>query len=620
MTGGRANARECAVAARCARPRARSTCARMLVVVVVIVVVAARGALGAWIGREAPIAARAPGAAPEAPDADARVSRELPVGPCPLPPLAICEKLNYVVIEEEIRSKDAAQSCAKLRTGRRFVCAFGRSALATLSRATNWGDVAFKREVRVVPLLGNARRASRQPSYDHALASLCDLRMNKLCGDVVEQRVEYASKLAEQKAECEAARVLGDQWEVDKAVCEAKAAEIKNEKAAMEAELRALEESYAKKFGEDAGKKMSKGRKSASCRSREFGDKPDNDDIIIAALREIRAKLLLTKASGGYCNKEAVDSIVNSKTAPARAAALKKLTESGDYFEHCDGVLKHLDFMIDLLDLQRKSKFESQGKLYQPWCDELELSSGSKSSTKSSSKEMKSAAAEAAARRKEMLTLSRAISHKRESYEKKQLEMMQKLREQCTTRLNDAHRLHLQALVKCEQHGPRLRILREDIINVESMVERVVPSLDQVITATAIVGATPEAAAQLASAVSFAELAEINPSKDMKELERMLGVEPLRTLRNMCAQSVMLGAGGGTKRDTPACPDFQLPGPISCAQACAAMEEASIGRVSRRDKPFSLGIIAGIAIGYVLFGKLRVQGGSTDADNKAKKE
>ena len=613
--GKNSRAREGTDRARRAR-RARAWCARTVAIVVLVACLRAGGARGAWLGRGAPSAADAP----EARDAAARVSRELPVGPCPLAPLAICEKLNYVVIEEELRSKDAAQSCAKLRTGRRLACAFGRRALATLSRATNWGDVAFKREVRVVPLLGGARRASRQPSYDHALASLCDLRMNKLCENVVEQRLEYVSKRAEQKAECEAARVLGDQWEAAKAVCEAKAAEIKAEKAAMEAELRELEESYAKKFGDDAGKKKGgKAKKSVTCRSREFGDKPDNDDIIIAALREIRAKLLLTKASGGYCNKEAVDSIVNSKTASSRAKALKKLTESGDYFEHCDSVIKHLDFMIDLLDLQRKSKYESEGKLYQPWCDELELSSGSTSSAKSSSKEMKTAAAEATAHRKEMLTLSRAISHKRASYEKKQLEMMQKLREQCTTRLNDAHRLHLQALVKCEEHGPRLRVLREDIINVESTVERVVPSLDQVITATAIVGATPQSAAQLASAVSFAELAEIGPTKGVEGLERMLGAEPMKTLRNMCTQSVILGAGGGTKRATQACPDFQPPGPISCAQACAAMEEASIGRVSRRDKPFSLGIIAGIAIGYVLFGKLRIQGDAPEAD-KVKKE
>ena len=35
------------------------------------------------------------------------------------------------------------------------------------------------------------------------------------------------------------------------------------------------------------------------------------------------------------------------------------------------------------------------------------------------------------------------------------------------------------------------------------------------------------------------------------------------------------------------------------------MEDAAIGRVARRDKPFALGIISGIAIGYILFAKLR---------------
>ena len=40
-------------------------------------------------------------------------------------------------------------------------------------------------------------------------------------------------------------------------------------------------------------------------------------------------------------------------------------------------------------------------------------------------------------------------------------------------------------------------------------------------------------------------------------------------------------------------------------QVVRGMEDAAIGRVARRDKPFALGIISGIAIGYILFAKLR---------------
>ena len=100
---------------------------------------------------------------------------------------------------------------------------------------------------------------------------------------------------------------------------------------------------------------MSKGKTppSLNCRSKEYGDKPDNDDMIIASLRQTREKLV--QAQGSYCNKEAVDSIVNSKTSTKRVNAMKKVSLPGEYFEHCDGVLKHLDFMIDLLDLQRKA-------------------------------------------------------------------------------------------------------------------------------------------------------------------------------------------------------------------------------------------------------------------------
>jgi hypothetical protein len=35
------------------------------------------------------------------------------------------------------------------------------------------------------------------------------------------------------------------------------------------------------------------------------------------------------------------------------------------------------------------------------------------------------------------------------------------------------------------------------------------------------------------------------------------------------------------------------------------MEAAGIGRVARRDKPFALGVIAGIAVGYILFAKFQ---------------
>ena len=81
---------------------------RSLVVLVLATLamgVAAKGtasARGRWDGT--PSAEEAGGAA-----AFARRVRALPVGPCPLAPLAICEKLNYVAVEEERAANDAAE-------------------------------------------------------------------------------------------------------------------------------------------------------------------------------------------------------------------------------------------------------------------------------------------------------------------------------------------------------------------------------------------------------------------------------------------------------------------------------------------------------------------------------
>lgn len=570
------------------------------------------GARGRWDGT--PSAEEAGGAA-----AFARRVRALPVGPCPLAPLAICEKLNYVAVEEERAAKDAAEACARLPTGRRLLCAATRSAAATLSRAVNWGETAFAREVRIVPLPGK-RGGSRAPSFDHALTALCDLRMNKLCGDVVDQRFEHAAKQAELKHECDIAESLSERWETAKEMCEAKATEIKLEKEAMDRELRELEDDYARKFGGAKAdlktlKKMSKGKTppSLNCRSKEYGDKPDNDDMIIASLRQTREKLVQTRANGGYCNKEAVDSIVNSKTSTKRVNAMKKVSLPGEYFEHCDGVLKHLDFMIDLLDLQRKAKHESQGQQYRPWCEELDLNVNKNNMDKDVD-------ADYVKKRNEMLKHAAEISRKRAKFERQQLALMEKLRAQCTTQLNEAQRLHLQSLIKCEAHGPRLRLLREDIILTEAKVERIVPALDQTISAVAILGATPESATQLASAVNVAELARITPGKSLDDIKRMLGDQPFTKLREVCSASAMLGAGGGKHGESKACPDYLEPGPIACAKSCAAMEDAAIGRVARRDKPFALGIISGIAIGYILFAKLRAHELDIDEALKQKSE
>jgi len=537
--------------------------------------------------------------------------RALPVGPCPLAPLAICERLNYVVIEEEVRARDAAEACARLPTGRRLLCAFKSNALLAMSRAVNWGDAAFPREARVVPLFGKAHRASRAASYDHALASLCDLRMNKMCGRVVEQRFEHAAKQSEMTNECKIAEALAEQWELQRELCDAKALHIQTEKEAMDKELFELEEEYAKKFGKKTSRdkdlnKMAKSGKappSLNCRKKEFGDKPSNDDLIIESLRETRLKLIKTRADGGYCNKDAVDKIVNSKTESNRVKAMKNIALPGEYFEECEAVLKHLDFMINLLDLQRKAQFESQGKQYRPWCDELDdfgVTSFSKDGKTSKAED-----AEYSKRRKAMMTHAAEISRKRAKYEQKQLEMMQNLKEQCTNELNAAQRTYVQALEKCEAHGPRLRLLREDIITTETKVEKLVPALDQAISAVAIMGATPEAAEQLATAVTLAELAGVTPDRSVEDLMRKFGKKPLETLRQVCAESTIMGAAGGKKGSTTSCPEFEPPGPLTCAQSCAAMEAAGIGRVARRDKPFALGVIAGIAVGYILFAKFQ---------------
>jgi negative regulator of replication initiation len=67
--------------------------------------------------------------------------------------------------------------------------------------------------------------------------------------------------------------------------------------------------------------------------------------------RETRLKLIKTRADGGYCNKDAVDKIVNSKTESNRVKAMKNIALPGEYFEECEAVLKHLDFMINLARL-----------------------------------------------------------------------------------------------------------------------------------------------------------------------------------------------------------------------------------------------------------------------------
>ena len=172
-------------ASRNRRRRARARDARWAMTLAVMTTIATATALardGSLWGRATATDGGAPsaGGGREA-RAAGRGARGLPAGPCPLAPLAICERLNYVVIEEELRAKNAAEACARLPAGRRFLCAAARDAAATLRRAANWGDAAFAREARVVPLGGGkGRRASRAASYDHALASLCDLRMNKL--------------------------------------------------------------------------------------------------------------------------------------------------------------------------------------------------------------------------------------------------------------------------------------------------------------------------------------------------------------------------------------------------------------------------------------------------------
>ena len=75
--------------------------------------------------------------------------------------------------------------------------------------------------------------------------------------------------------------------------------------------------------------------------------------MLISSLRETRVRLMQTQSNGGYCNKAAVDKLVNSKTAASRAQALKDLVLPGKYFETCEKVLSHLDFMINLLESER---------------------------------------------------------------------------------------------------------------------------------------------------------------------------------------------------------------------------------------------------------------------------
>ena len=501
-------------ASRGRRRRARARDARWAMTLAVMTTIATATAggrgRGTALARDGSTRGRATATDAGAPSAGAgreeraagRGARGLPAGPCPLAPLAICERLNYVVIEEELRAKNAAEACARLPAGRRFLCAAARDAAATLSRAANWGDAAFAREARVVPLGGGkGRRASRAASYDHALASLCDLRMNKLCGSVVEQRFEHTAKHAELQNECEIASTLGEQWETSKEICEAMQVDAKLAREAMAREVTALEAEFAKKFG--------------------------------------------AKPSETSTQKP------NSREA-------------------------------------RKDKKKAQ---------------------KDDDK-----------RRKEMARHKAEITRKRVAHEKKQVAMMEQLREQCTTRLNDAQRAHSEALVKCEAHGPRLRVLREDIIATEAKVEHIVPALDRTISAVAILGATPESAEQLASAVSISELAGMTADKTIDDVSRVLGAEPLQRLRNLCTESAILGAGGGKRGAPKACPDYHPPGPVSCAQSCAAMEDAAIGRVARRDKPFALGVIAGIAIGYILFAKFNAHGVALADASKTKRE
>ena len=110
----------------------------------------------------------------------ARRVRALPVGPCPLAPLAICEKLNYVAVEEERAAKDAAEACADT-DGEAVVVRGDEERGGDAESSGELGETAFAREVRIVPLPGK-RGGSRAPSFDHALTALCDLRMNKLSG------------------------------------------------------------------------------------------------------------------------------------------------------------------------------------------------------------------------------------------------------------------------------------------------------------------------------------------------------------------------------------------------------------------------------------------------------
>ena len=91
---------------RCGRAVGAMRSLVVLVLATLAMGVAAKGtasARGRWDGT--PSAEEAGGAA-----AFARRVRALPVGPCPLAPLAICEKLNYVAVEEERARREAASA------------------------------------------------------------------------------------------------------------------------------------------------------------------------------------------------------------------------------------------------------------------------------------------------------------------------------------------------------------------------------------------------------------------------------------------------------------------------------------------------------------------------------
>ena len=86
----------------------------MVVIMVLMVSVVARG-VDAGLFSSSPSAVESSGDSSsdggsyESGMAYTRRVRALPVGPCTLAPLEICEKLRYVVIEEEASARDAAR-------------------------------------------------------------------------------------------------------------------------------------------------------------------------------------------------------------------------------------------------------------------------------------------------------------------------------------------------------------------------------------------------------------------------------------------------------------------------------------------------------------------------------